>query len=130
MSPSRLFYRISEVAAMLGVSAFTLRYWESCFEQLRPTRTPAGARQYRARDIELCKLIKHFHHEKGYSIEYTKKMLAGYEATPQLHKPDKCHSARGAIRLLSEVLRRTSDDSARIRINYVLEWLRSDQRHD
>lgn len=73
----------------------------------------------------MCKQIKHLFHDKGYSLEYAKKKLAGLNVTPQLHAPDKCKSAKGAIRLLTEAARCTTDASASIRIEYVLEWLKT-----
>lgn len=123
-TPKKSYYKISEVSAMLDLSVPTLRYWENEFEQLDPFRTPGGMRKYRPEDVEMCKLIKHLLRDKGYSLEYAKKELAGLNAVPQLHAPDKCKSAKGAIRLLTEALRRTSDPNAAIRIKYVLEWLK------
>ncbi len=118
------YYKIGEVSAMLDVPISTLRFWEDTFEQLDPFRTPGGTRKYRPEDVEMCKLIKHLLRDKGLSLEYTKKELAGLNIVPQLHAPDKCKSAKGAIRLLTEAERRIDDASAKIRVEYVLEWLR------
>lgn len=117
------YYKIGEVSAMLDVSITTLRYWENEFEQLDPLRLKKGIRRFRPEDIEMCKQIKHLLRDKGYSLEYAKKELAGFNVVPQLHAPDKCKSARGAIRLLTEAAKRIDDASAKIRIEYVLEWL-------
>lgn len=118
------YYKIGEVSAMLGVTIPTLRYWESEFEQLDPFRTPKGTRKYRPEDMKMCRLIKHLLRDKGLSLEYAKKELAGLNVVPQLHSPDKCKSEKGAIRLLTEAARRIDDVSAKIRVEYVLEWLR------
>lgn len=123
MTPTKSYYKIGEVSAMLDVPVSTLRFWEDSFEQLDPFRTPGGTRKYRSEDVEMCKLIKHLLRDKGYSLEYAKKELAGLNAVPQLHAPDKCKSAKGAIRLLTEAARRIDDASAKIRVEYVLEWL-------
>lgn len=118
------YYKIGEVSAMLDVPVSTLRFWEDTFEQLDPFRTPGGMRKYRPEDVEMCKQIKHLLRDKGYSLEYAKKELAGLNVAPQLHAPDKCKSAKGAIRLLTEAAKRIDDASAKIRVEYVLEWLR------
>lgn len=118
------YYKIGEVSAMLGLPVPTLRFWEDTFEQLDPFRTPGGMRKYRPEDVEMCKQIKHLLRDKGYSLEYAKKELAGLNVVPQLHAPDKCKSAKGAIRLLTEAAKRIDDASAKIRVEYVLEWLR------
>lgn len=109
---------------MLDVPVSTLRFWEDTFEQLDSFRTPGGTRKYRPEDLEMCKLIKHLLRDKGYSLEYAKRELAGLNVAPQLHAPDKCKSAKGAIRLLTEAARRIDDASTKIRVEYVLEWLR------
>lgn len=124
MPPTKSYYKIGEVSAMLDLPVPTLRFWEDTFEQLDPFRTPGGMRKYRPEDIEVCKLIKHLLRDKGYSLEYAKKELAGLNVIPQLHAPGQCKSAKGAIRLLTEAAKRTTDASAAIRIKYVLEWLK------
>lgn len=123
--PAKFFYKIGEVSAMLDVPISTLRFWEDSFEQLDPPRTRGGTRKYRPGDVELCKRIKHLLRDKGLSVEYARKELADFNVTPQLHAPDKCKSAKGAIRLLSEAVRRVEDESVRIRIDFVLEWLKA-----
>lgn len=123
-SPTKSYYKIGEVSEMLNVPISTLRFWEDTFEQLDPFRTPGGTRKYRPEDVEMCKLIKHLLRDKGYSLEYAKRELAGLNLSPQLHAPDKCKSAKGAIRLLTEAARHIDDASAKIRVEYVLEWLR------
>lgn len=124
-SSAKSYYKIGEVSAMLDVSISTLRFWEDSFEQLDPFRTQGGMRKYRPEDVELCKRIKHLLRDKGLSVEYARKELADFNVAPQLHAPDKCKSAKGAIRLLSEAVRRVEDESVRIRIDFVLEWLKT-----
>lgn len=124
LTPTKTYYKIGEVSELLDVPISTLRYWESEFSVLNPLRTEKGTRKYRHEDVEVCKMIKHLLRDKGYSLEYAKKELAGSNIIPRLHAPDKCKSAKGAIRLLTEVLRRTNDESSRVRIEYVLEWLK------
>ena len=41
---SKKYYRISEVAAILGVPASTLRYWENEFTVIRPKRNDTNRR--------------------------------------------------------------------------------------
>lgn len=127
MTSTKTYYKIGEVSDLLEVSISTLRYWESEFDILNPLRTEKGTRKYRPEDVEVCKMIKHLLRDKGYSLEYAKKELAGLNIAPRLHTPDKCKSVKGAIRLLTEAARRSNDESATIRIEYVLEWLKSNE---
>lgn len=125
MPSQKSYYKIGEVSAMLNIPISTLRFWEDSFEQLDPFRTPGGTRKYRPEDVEVCKLIRHLLREKGYSLEYARKELSGFTPQPQIHDPDRCKSVKGAIRLLTEALQRTYDHSTLIRIEYVLDWMKT-----
>lgn len=98
---TKSYYKIGEVSVMLDVPVSTLRFWEDTFEQLDSFRTPGGTRKYRPEDVEMCKLIKHFLRDKGYSLEYAKKALADHRKYPPRH-PFSCKSIDDALRLLSE----------------------------
>ena len=71
----KLYYSIREVSQMLGVPEPSLRYWEKQFPDLHPRKTPGGARQYTAADIELLKLITHLLKDKGLTIAAAKERL-------------------------------------------------------
>lgn len=66
--PRKLFYKINEVAEILGLEAYVLRYWETRFPMLRPERTAGDERRYRARDIEILLRIKRLLHGERYTI--------------------------------------------------------------
>ena len=61
----KLYYSISEVAAMFDVNESLLRFWEKEFPQLNPKKGGRGIRQYRKEDIETVKLIYHLVKERG-----------------------------------------------------------------
>lgn len=65
----RLFYRIKEVAHLLGEPVSTVRYWESVFPQVSPSTTPKGVRQYTQGDIETLRTIQHLLRTKGLTID-------------------------------------------------------------
>ena len=46
------YYKIREVAEMLGLPASTIRFWESKFTIINPKRNDKGTRFYTASDIE------------------------------------------------------------------------------
>jgi len=74
--PDREAFRIGEVAALAGVSASVLRYWESEFARLRPTKTRSGQRLYRRADVEQVLRIRDLLHVHGYTIAGARKALA------------------------------------------------------
>ena len=128
MPPQKSYYKIGEVSAMLGVPPSTLRFWEDAFDELSPPRLSGKSgsrRKYRPEDVDVCRQIKYLLREKGYSLEYARKELSGFTPQPQIHDPDRCKSVKGAIRLLTEALQRTYDHSTLIRIEYVLDWMKS-----
>lgn len=122
MSPTKSYYKIGEVSAMLDVPVSTLRFWEDSFEQLDPFRTPGGMRKYRPEDVEMCKLIRHLLRDKGYSLKYAKKELTDYRKYPPRH-PFSCKSAEDALRLLSEAKSRCEDAHTEARIEAVEGWI-------
>ena len=64
----KLYYSISEVAAMFDVNESLLRFWEKEFPQLNPKKGGRGIRQYRQEDIEMVKLIYHLVKERGMTL--------------------------------------------------------------
>jgi DNA-binding transcriptional MerR regulator len=63
------------VEALTGVPAYVLRYWESEFKLLRPTKNPAGQRVYRKREIELVQRIKTLLYDERLTLEGARKRL-------------------------------------------------------
>ena len=66
---------IREVANELSLEPHVLRFWESEFPQLKPTKLQAGRRYYRAEDIALLKQIQNLLHDQGYTIKGARAML-------------------------------------------------------
>ena len=74
--PDKPYLRIGEVARLLGTHTHVLRYWESCFPQLKPVRAASGQRLFRPADLETLLIIKTLLHEEGYTIAGAGKRLA------------------------------------------------------
>ncbi len=77
------YYRIGEVARLLGVPTHVLRYWESEFPQLKPVRAPSGHRLYHRRHIALAAHIQRLVRDEGLTIAGAKKRLAAQEEAGQ-----------------------------------------------
>jgi DNA-binding transcriptional MerR regulator len=73
--PDKLFFKIGEVAQIVGVPTHVLRYWESEFFALRPMKTRGLHRVYRRRDVELAMLIRRLVHQEGLTIAGARKRL-------------------------------------------------------
>jgi len=66
--PRKLFYKIQEVANIVGVEPYVLRYWETRFPMLAPEKDAADQRRYRQKDIELLLRIRQLLHVEKYTI--------------------------------------------------------------
>ena len=71
----KTYYAIGEVSDLTGLKPHVLRYWESQFDALSPTKNRGGTRVYRTRDIETVLLVKHLLYEKRFTIEGAKREL-------------------------------------------------------
>ena len=73
----KLYFRIGEVARIVGVKPYVLRYWETEFSVLKPDKSPSKHRLYRRRDVETLLRIKELLHHKRFTIEGARKVLKG-----------------------------------------------------
>ena len=73
--PDKLFFKIGEVADIVGVKPHALRYWETEFPALRPKKTRGAHRQYGRKDVELAMLIRQLLHDEGYTIPGARKKI-------------------------------------------------------
>ena len=68
-------YRIGEVAEMLNLKSYVLRFWESEFPQLVPSRTEKGQRLYTEEHVVLLRRIQALLHAHGMTIEGARRIL-------------------------------------------------------
>lgn len=69
------YYSISEVCALVGLKPHVLRYWESQFPVLNPSKNRSGNRVYLRKEIKLILLVKHLLYQEKYTIEGAKQKL-------------------------------------------------------
>ena len=73
----RLYYKIGEACKLLEIQPYVLRYWETEFPVLAPTKSKSGQRVYSEKEISLIRRIKELLYEEGYTIAGAKKKLEG-----------------------------------------------------
>lgn len=71
----KLYYSISEVAAMFKINQSNLRFWEKEFKQLKPRRNDRGTRFYTNEDIAVIKKIVFLVEEQKLTLEGAKRRL-------------------------------------------------------
>ena len=74
LSIKKLYYSISEVSKITNIEQYVLRYWETEFEELKPSKNRAGNRIYTNKDIKLLLQIKKLLRDEKYTIEGAKKI--------------------------------------------------------
>jgi DNA-binding transcriptional MerR regulator len=95
--PSKLYFRIGEVAELVGVEPHVLRYWEREFRTIRPTKSAKGQRVYSRRDVENLMRVRELLYREGFTIAGAKKKLGRGE--------DEAEAvASGAARARDELL--------------------------
>lgn len=68
-------YRIGEVAKLLNLEAYVLRFWEGKFPQIDPYRTKKGQRYYTEAQVTLIRKIRQLLHEQGMTIAGARRFL-------------------------------------------------------
>lgn len=73
--PDKRQFKIGEVAKLLDLEPYTLRYWEQEFEVLAPAKTDSGQRAYERWDIELLATIRELLYEEMFTIDGARRQL-------------------------------------------------------
>ena len=85
--PDKLYFKIGEVADIAGVKPHVLRYWESEFSAIRPTKSRSKQRLYRQQDIELILRLKDLLYNQGFTISGARKQLRRKQQVPSEELP-------------------------------------------
>src|ERR1700744_3104646 len=83
----RLYYKIGEACKALGIQPYVLRYWETEFPALSPSKSRSGQRVYSEKELEIIRRIKQLLYDEGYTIAGAKKKLEGELASGTLGEP-------------------------------------------
>ncbi|HPR65008.1 MAG TPA: MerR family transcriptional regulator [Thermoanaerobaculia bacterium] len=73
--PDRLYFKIGDVCRIAKIQPYVLRYWETEFPQLAPSKSKSGQRVYSREDLDIILKIKNLLYEEGYTIAGAKKQL-------------------------------------------------------
>jgi len=73
--PDRFGFKIGDVADLLGIKQYVLRYWEEEFEILKPKKASNNQRLYTKKDVENAFLIRKLLYRDKFSIEGARQAL-------------------------------------------------------
>jgi len=97
--PDKLYFRIGEVSKLTHTKPYVLRFWETEFPTLKPTKSKSGHRLYRRQDVELVMEIKRLLYGKGFTISGARKHLAKNSGSEPEQQPSLFLPALDAAQL-------------------------------
>jgi DNA-binding transcriptional MerR regulator len=106
MIPDKLYFRIGEVSRLCGLPSYVLRFWETEFNQLKPTKSGTGQRMYRKIDVENVLRIKKLLYDQGFTIAGARQQLRAETKRKQSPLPFAVPTpARGELKQVRQGLR-------------------------
>ncbi len=75
--PDKLYFRIGEVSRLCGLPSYVLRFWETEFSQLKPSKSGTGQRMYRKIDVENVLQVKKLLYDQGFTIAGASQQITG-----------------------------------------------------
>lgn len=84
----RLYYKIGEACKALDIQPYVLRYWETEFPALTPSKSRSGQRVYSEKELAIIRRIKELLYGEGYTIAGAKKKLESELANGTLERDD------------------------------------------
>jgi DNA-binding transcriptional MerR regulator len=73
--PGSSFFKIGEVAKLVGVKPYVLRFWEGEFPWVRPEKTSAKQRRYRRQDVAALLQIRRLRYDAQLTIARTRELI-------------------------------------------------------
>ena len=87
MIPDKIYFRIGEVSRLCRLPSYVLRFWETEFPQLKPSKSSTGQRMYRKPDVENVLRIKKLLYEEGFTIAGARQYLRSENKKKQTTLP-------------------------------------------
>lgn len=85
--PDKLYFKIGEVADIIGVKPYVLRYWETEFSDISPVKSRTNQRLYKRKDVELIVRIKELLYQERFTIDGARKKLKIESKQKKDHPP-------------------------------------------
>ena len=95
-------FSIGEASEITHVAPYVMRYWESEFRLLRPSRRESGQRRYSRNDLETILKIKDLLYVKRFTIPGAKKFLSEEKRNSGEQLKMELTESGAAVELLKE----------------------------
>lgn len=96
--PAKLYFRIGEVARLVGVETHVLRYWETEFRSVKPQKSAGGQRIYSRRDVELLMKVRELLYAHRFTIAGAKRKLREGGLEPPAPEVELSNEAKAKMR--------------------------------
>jgi DNA-binding transcriptional MerR regulator len=73
--PDKVYFKIGEVAEIVGVKPYVLRYWETEFPDIAPAKSKSKQRLYKRKEVEMILRIRDLLYKEKFTIEGARKRL-------------------------------------------------------
>jgi len=103
--PDKLYFRIGEVSRLCGLPSYVLRFWETEFPQLKPSKGSTGQRMYRRLDVENVLRVKKLLYDQGFTIAGARQQLRAEVKRKQNDLPFIPPASRMELRQVRQGLR-------------------------
>jgi DNA-binding transcriptional MerR regulator len=103
--PDKLYFRIGEVSRLCGMPSYVLRFWETEFPQLKPSKGSTGQRMYRKVDVENVLRVKKLLYDQGFTIAGARQQLRAEVKRKQTALPFVPAASRAELRHVRQGLR-------------------------
>jgi DNA-binding transcriptional MerR regulator len=109
LPPEKEYFSIGDVSRVTGVKPYVLRYWESRFGLLRPSRRESGQRKFTRKDVETIVQIKELLYDRRFTIEGARRHLRQQNRRGPSQMTFELAESAAAVETLREVKRDLAD---------------------
>ena len=102
--PEKDFYSIGEASRLAGVKPYVLRYWESEFPQIKPSRADSNQRTYQRKDVELILEIKNLLYDERMTIEGAKIRLKKKRKDESINEEEILSEVKTGLQEIIDIL--------------------------
>lgn len=109
-------FKIGEVCRLADLQPYVLRYWETEFPPLAPTKSGGGQRVYSQHEVDIVLRIKQLLYSDGFTIAGAKKKLDAEQktgtaaATKAPSAPSTSSTSRSSEARLRQTVARTKKE--------------------
>lgn len=108
--PEQAFFKVGEVARIIGVEAHVLRYWEQQLPSVSPEKTASGQRRYKRADVAVLLTVRRLRYDEHLTIAATRRHIKnGRRRGPAPSAERTTALVAEARRLVQDLLTATED---------------------